>query len=112
MNTILAFSEDLALARELTTCAKSMGTAVRLVAFNERDAQELANSPVEKVHFLKGASRRPEDYAGELAALISKGTPALLLVGDTVSGRELAAKTAALLGAGLSAGINTIRMAG
>ncbi len=112
MNAILVFSEDAALSRELVTCALSIHSLVQAVTLNEMDAQELSIYKLDKVYYLKGASRRPEDYAQPLADLVSSGGTPLLMIGDTVSGRELAAKTAALLGAGLSAGIDTIRMAG
>jgi electron transfer flavoprotein alpha subunit len=109
MNAILVFSENLALARELITCAWSIQASVQAVTINEKDALELSEYPLDKVHFLKSASSRSEDYAQPLADLVSASETPLLLVGDTVSGRELAAKTASLLCAGLAAGINTIR---
>jgi electron transfer flavoprotein alpha subunit len=109
MNAILVFSENLALARELITCACSLQASVQAVTINEKDALELSEYPLDKVHFLKSASSRSEDYAQPLADLVSASETPLLLVGDTVSGRELAAKTASLLCAGLAAGINTIR---
>jgi electron transfer flavoprotein alpha subunit len=112
MNTILVFSEDVKRARELIACAASLQAPVHAVVLNEKDAQELSSYPLEKVHFLKGNSARPEDYAGPLADLVTSSGVSLLIVGDTVSGRELAAKTAALLNTGLAAGINTIRTSG
>lgn len=108
MSGIFVYSENLSLAAQLINLGSSLEQAVHVACHRMEDANLLANYPVQTVHLLQGASKRPEDYAAALAALVKAEDAAILLAGDTISGRELAAQTAAILDAGLVSGANQV----
>lgn len=110
MNPILVVSEDSSLATSLVAIGLSLGDSVHAVVFSEKDVQVLANLPVRSVIWLQGTSTRPEDYADALAELIHREMARLVLVGDTIRGRELAAKTADILQAGFISSASSIRL--
>lgn len=112
MKGILVFSENVGLAAQLLKIASSLGTPASAVAIDAGDAKKLAEYAVEQVFLLKGGSARPEDYARPLARLVQTEDASLLLVGDSIRGREVAAKAAAYLDAGLVAGVSEIRRSG
>jgi electron transfer flavoprotein alpha subunit len=109
MKAVVVFSENLNLAAQLINIAASLGAPVCPVAIDAATAERLAEYPVAQVFLLKGASSRPEDYARPLAHLVQTEDPSLLLVGDTVQGREVSARAAAFLDAGLVAGAAEIK---
>jgi len=109
MNRTLIFAESVLLAEQLLTLAGTLGDPVHTVAIDESVAATLAACAQDEVILLQGASARPEDYARLLADLARELGTSLLLVSDTVSGRELAARTAAHLDAGLVSGAREVR---
>jgi len=112
MKPIFVFSEDRNLVAQLMNLAASLGAPVNAVATNHEDAEKLAEYALERVFLLGGASARPEDYARPLARLIHTEEASLLLVGDTIRGREVAAKVAAYLDVALVAGVSEIKRVG
>lgn len=108
MSGIYFYSENLALAGQLSQLALTLGEAPQAICLRQEDASRLANDPVQAVHLLTGDSSRPEDYAQAMAALIRNEDARLFLVGDTISGRELAARVAAVLDAGLVSGASQV----
>lgn len=112
MSGVFIYSEDLGLARQLVTLTASRNMPACAVAHAEPQAAALARCPVQAVYLLKGASARPEDYARALAQLVSDQAADLLLVADTISGREVAAAAAAYLDAGLVSGASEISSVG
>lgn len=109
MKGILIFSENVALAAQLLSIASLLGAPASAAAIDAGDAEKLAGFGLEQVFLLKGASVRPEDYARPLARLVQAENASLLLVSDTIQGREVAAKAAAYLDVGLVAGVSEIK---
>ena len=109
MKPILVLAEDNKIAKNLVALGATLGDTVHAVVFTDEAAQALMDSALQKITRLQGNSPRPEDYAGALADLVRSQAPALVLVGDTIRGRELAAKTAALLQVGYVASASAIR---
>jgi electron transfer flavoprotein alpha subunit len=112
VSSIFIFSENSVLAAQLVSLGNALGEPVQAVCYRADDAAALANTPLQCVHVLQGASPRPEDYAAALAALIRQEDTSLLLIGDTIRGRELAAKTAAILDVGFVSGASQVERAG
>lgn len=110
MSGIFIYSENLSLASQLIQAANLLGEPVHVVTHQIKAANILANYPVQTVHLLQGSSTRPEDYADGLASLVKAEQASILLIGDTICGRELAAKTAAILDAGLISGASKIEL--
>ncbi len=109
MKRILIFGENETLARQLLTPASALDGPVTLAVIHETAAKAAAACTSGEVVLLEGGSARPEDYAHPLADLARQLDADLLLVADTVSGRELAACTAAHLDVALVSGARQIR---
>jgi len=109
MKHILIFGENESLARQLLTPASALDGPVTLAAIDETVAEAAAACAPGEVVLLEGGSTRPEDYARPLAELAGQLGTDLLLVADTVSGRELAARTAVHLDAALVSGARQMR---
>lgn len=101
MTRVQVFSEDLRLAAELVATATAIADEVHVVCLGAEAASTLAAIPVTSVIALDGETQRPEAYVAELARLTDERGADLLLIGSTVSGWEMAARVAAILGVGL-----------
>ncbi len=110
MSGTFVYSENPSLAAQLIHAGNLLAEPVHVITHQIKAANILANYPVQTVHLLQGSSARPEDYAVALAALVKAEDASILLIGDTISGRELAAKTAAILDAGLVSGASKIEL--
>ncbi len=109
MKHILLYAENAPLAAQLIAVANGLGAPISAACTDETVAASLASYSLEEVVLLQGASARPEDYARPLASLAHELDAGLLLLADSVSGRELAARTAAYLDAPLVSGARQIR---
>ena len=111
MSDTYIFSENLSVAAQLIGLAATLGEPVHAVCHRADAAEQLAAYPVAAVHLLAGDSPRPEDYAPALARLVAEQGAGLLLVGDTISGREVAARVAAQRDAPLVSGAGQVARA-
>ncbi len=111
MSGTYIFSENLSVAAQLIGLGATLGEPVHAVCHRADAAEQLAAYPVVAVHVLQGDSPRPEDYAPALAQLAAAQGASLLLVGDTISGREVAARVAAQLDAPLVSGAGQVERA-
>jgi electron transfer flavoprotein alpha subunit len=107
---ILLFAENMPLAAQLISVANSLGAPISAACTEEGAAASLASYSLEEVIQLQGASARPEDYARPLADLARELDAGLLLLADTIPGRELAARVAAYLDAPLVSGARQVRL--
>jgi len=101
MPGIFVFCEDVQAAQDLVATATSLEGEVHLVCVGSTTAATLADSGATSVIALVADEPRPEAYAGALARLVRERAGDLLLVGATVSGWEIAARAATVLGVGL-----------
>lgn len=104
MPGILIFSENNAVALELVTAGLGLKAAMNqpliAVALTEADAAGLAAAGANKAVILKGQDW-PEGYAQPIAELAAKELAAVILIGGTARGKDIAAKVATGLDAGL-----------
>jgi electron transfer flavoprotein alpha subunit len=114
MSRVVTFAEDLTTAVGLTATAAALPgvTEVRAVCLDGRSAEALARSGATEVVLLDGGTDRPEAYAGPLADLVRDAGADLLLVGATVTGGEVAARVAGLLGVALVSEASALRPEG
>lgn len=105
MPGIWIYSEDSTVARQLLTAGqelkKTTGQPVNAIAITDEAAQSLAGAGADKVLLLKGTSAWPESYAGVIDELLKKEQASVVLIGATLRGKDVAAKVAAKLQAGL-----------
>ncbi|MHB9863708.1 electron transfer flavoprotein subunit alpha/FixB family protein [Streptomyces sp. YIM S03343] len=113
MTRAFVFSEDARLAAELVTTATTIADQVHLVCLGAPPATPPAG--VTSVVVLEDPSDalfdggvRPEAYAPALARLAGDRHANAVLIGATVSGREIAARVAAILGLGLVSEATTL----
>ena len=108
MSRVYLFSENPQLAAELVTTAATLGE-VHAVCIGAAAAATLAGTGATSVVALEADRSRPEAYAPALARLVGERGGDLLLVGATVSGWEIAARAAAILGIGLVSEATALR---
>ncbi len=105
MPGIWIYSEDSAVARQLLTAGLELKDrlkqAVGVLTLNSQDAQTFIAAGAEKVYVLHGSNPWPESYAGAIADILAREEAAVVLVGGTLRGKDLAAKVAAAMQAGL-----------
>ena len=101
MSRVYVFSENSQLAAELVTTAATLGDEVHAVCIGAAAAATLAGTGATSVIALQADQVRPEAYAPALARLVGERGADLLLVGATISGWEIAARAATILGIGL-----------
>jgi electron transfer flavoprotein alpha subunit len=125
MSSVLVFAETKAgepkkVALEMLTAAKEIaggtGGDVYAVAVGTDlggIGEKLGPYGAKKVHVADGVEKyNPESYTGILAGLIEKEGPAVVLIGATALGKDLAPRLAARLGAGLASDVVGFRMEG
>lgn len=105
MSGIMIYSEDTSITKQLITAGlslkASMNQPVCVVTVNGEEANLFAGLGVDKVVVLKGSSAWPESYAKAIADMAAKEEVSVCLVGGTLRGKDIAAKIAATLKAGL-----------
>lgn len=101
MAGIFVYSDKIAIARELISCAKAAGKEAMVIAFSQQAAEELKNSGADKVFVLQGDSQVPENYGQAVANFLQAQSAELFLVGATARGRDLAARVAGYLDCGM-----------
>ena len=114
MTRAYVFSEDARLTAELVTAATDVADQVHLVCpGTPPEAPPAGVTSVVVLDGPPGAPReggiRPEAYAPALARLAGERHADVVLVGATVSGREIAARVAAILGLGLVSEATALR---
>ncbi|QDR79120.1 electron transfer flavoprotein subunit alpha/FixB family protein [Sporomusa termitida] len=115
MPGIWIYSEDSAVARQLLTAGlelkTSMNQAVGVLTPNSEDAQSFVAAGADKVYVVRGSNPWPESYAGAVADILGREEAAVVLAGGTLRGKDLAAKVAAAMQAGLVTDAATITYA-
>ena len=114
MGAIWVYSEDIAITRQLLALGRSLAEKARpviAVAINGSDASGLIESGADKVLAIQGHNPQPESYADAIADLAAKEAPDMIFVGATLQGKDLAAKVAARLKAGLVSEAIAVRLA-
>ncbi|WP_371381088.1 electron transfer flavoprotein subunit alpha/FixB family protein [Sporomusa aerivorans] len=105
MPGIWIYSEDSAVARQLLTAGltlkQSMQQPVNVLTLEESDAPGLILAGADKVVVLKGTNPWPESYSAAIETLLKEEQASVFLIGATLRGKDLAAKVAAGLKAGL-----------
>jgi electron transfer flavoprotein alpha subunit len=105
MPGIWIYSEDSAVAKQLLTAGltlqQSLQQPVTVLTLQDSDASELAQAGADKVVVLKGTNPWPESYSAAIENLLEEEQASVLLVGATLRGKDVAAKVAAGLKAGL-----------
>lgn len=115
MPGILIFSENSEMAMELVTAGLSLKGTVNqpllAVALADADAAKLAAAGVEEVIVLKGTQNWTEGYAQAIGELAAERMVSIVLVGGTARGKDIAAKVATRLDAGLITEAQTVKIA-
>lgn len=115
MSGIWIYSEDSMIAKQLLTAGlelkASMGQPVGVITLDSQEQQNFINAGADKVCILKGQNPWPESFAGAVAEFIGKEEASVLLIGGTLRGKDLAAKAAATLKAGLVTDALTVQYA-
>jgi electron transfer flavoprotein alpha subunit len=106
------YSEDPVLSGEMVSLANGLGLSASVLALPSADAGALSGEGADRVIVLQGDSSRQEDYARPIADLIAERRPRVFLAGATVSGREIAARVAAILGCPLVNDIASLESSG
>ncbi len=108
MPGILIYSEDIAVARQLITAGMSLKEAmsqpvvvVATAGISGDEFDEFIATGADKVIVLKGGNAWPESYAAGMADLIAREQAQVVLIGGTSRGKDIAAKIAARIKAGL-----------
>ena len=105
MAGIWIFSEDVLLAKQLLgaglTLAGKLNKPLRAFCLQEEEAAGLIACGATEVCVLEGANAWFEGNAAPLAQLAADERPDIVLIGATLRGKDLAAKVAASLDAGL-----------
>ena len=109
MPRVYVFSEDVQLAAELVSTAATVSGDVHVVCLGSEAAATLLDAGASTVVALRANESRPEAFAPALAQLVSEGEADLLLIGETVTGWEIAGRAAAILGCALVSGATTLR---
>ena len=109
MSRVYVFSEDVQLAAELVATAAALSSDVHVVCLGSEAAATLFDAGASTVIALTAAERRPEAYAPAFARLVSEREVALLLIGATVTGWEIAGRAASILGCGLVSGASSLK---
>jgi electron transfer flavoprotein alpha subunit len=115
MADIWVYSEDDAIAKQLIALARTLADVMhsKVCSFT-LDAGSAAGRiacGADKAVVLKGAGSWPEAYAPALAKAAAEEQPAVILIGATQRGKDLAAKVAATLKAGLVTEASAVRAA-
>ncbi len=93
------YAEDQQAAQELVGMAERLGLESALFAIG--DAGDLAFAGADRLMVLAGGSVRPEDYAEAMADIVLTEDGALFAAVSTARSREIAARVAASLDAGM-----------
>jgi electron transfer flavoprotein alpha subunit len=114
MSGIFIFSENNAIALELVTAGLSLKTAMNqplcAVALTAADAAALAAAGADKTVVLSGQAARPEGYAGAIGELAAKESAGVILIGGSSRGKDIAARVATRLDAGLVTEAQTVAL--
>ncbi|MGI5912233.1 MAG: electron transfer flavoprotein subunit alpha/FixB family protein [Syntrophomonadaceae bacterium] len=112
MSGILIFSEDAILTRQLFTAGlelkKTMNQPLYIAVIGDEHLASITNLGADKIFVLKGANTWPESYAEAIASLASNEQISVGLIGGNLRGKDIAAKVAAQLKAGLVTEAQTI----
>ena len=105
MAGIWIYSEDIVVAWQLLTLGREAayrtGQPLAAVALRSEEAPALIARGADTVFVLSGENPRPESYARPLAELAAREQPYALFIGATARGKDVAARVATALGAGL-----------
>jgi electron transfer flavoprotein alpha subunit len=105
MPGIFIYSEDSAIARQLVTAGLSLKAAVNqpvvVISLTSADTAGFIAAGADKVFDLQAENVWPEGYAAAIGDIIAAEKASVVLVGATARGKDVAAKVAATLQAGL-----------
>jgi electron transfer flavoprotein alpha subunit len=105
MAGIWVYSEDDVVAKQLLTLGRELADKMQqqlcALTLSAAAASSLVAAGADKVFVLEGASSWPESYARPVAELAGAEQPTAIFIGATQRGKDLAAKVAAALRAGL-----------
>ena len=115
MSGIYIFSENSGIASELITAGlelkSTMSQPVVVLTTNADDSQGYFAAGADKVVVLSGASAWPESYATAISDAVSCQQASVVLIGATPRGKDIAAKVAAKIKAGLVTEAQTVAFA-
>lgn len=107
MSRAIVFSEVPQLVAELVTTAARVADEVHVVALGQPSAAALDG--VTSVALLTADAARPESFVAAIAARVATNDADVVLVGATVTGWEVAARVATVLGVGLVSEATALR---
>jgi electron transfer flavoprotein alpha subunit len=115
MPGIWIYSEDNGIARQLLTAGQQLKAAMDqplgVITLDSKEQQKLIAAGADIVCVLQGENIWPESFAKAVADIIGKEQASVLLVGGTLRGKDVAAKVAATLKAGLVTDALTVKYA-
>jgi electron transfer flavoprotein alpha subunit len=105
MQGIWIYSEEKTNARQLLAAAlqlkEGMNQLIGVITIHAGELSTLTSLGADQVIVLQGESAWPEGYADAIGKIIQEEQAGVLLVGGTLRGKDLAAKVAASIQAGL-----------
>lgn len=112
MGNVYIYSEDSQLASELVGFAKQSGCNTTAVAFSDDEVAALQDCGAHKLLKANGDNAIVENNAAGIAQQFAQDNGALFIVGATSKGRDLAAKIAAHLNAGMASDATDLKIEG
>jgi electron transfer flavoprotein alpha subunit len=113
MAAIFVYSENDAIARQLLASGLELKATMQIplcvLTTNAGESDNFIHSGAEKVFVLDAPGAWPEGLAKVIADLAGREQASVLLVGGTLRGKDLAAKVAALLKAGLVSDVQLLK---
>lgn len=104
MPAIWIYSEDASVAEQLIAPARTLASAAQpicAIVLDQQGVERLLPYGLNVIYKLTGENSWPESYAAAIAKLAAQEKPDIMLIGGTLRGKDVAAKAAAILGAGL-----------
>lgn len=115
MAVIWVYSEDTVITRQLLAVGRNLADQIHAnlcaVTLDAEAGTSLIQAGADKVVVLKGDNQWPESYAKQFAELALQEQPSYVFVGATPRGKDLAAKAAATINAGLVTEAFAVRVA-
>lgn len=101
MKNIFVYADNSVLAGEMLSFARQFANEVSAICFSHDEAKEIIKYGAGRVFVVNDENPWAENYAEAIANLLRQEGADLFLVGGTVRGRDLAARTAAYAKCGM-----------
>jgi len=108
MAGIYIYSNNRAVAAELTGFARRTGKEANVIVFLPEEAEAIKNCGADHIYVLNGDSPLAENYGKAIAQFLKQEGAELFLVGASPSGRDIAARVAGYLNCGMVSDVSAL----